>query len=614
MGDQNTAFRPHGLNSLDKEIIEMISEHSQDIIFYVSEDGTMDYVSHAWYKILGYRPEEVIGKSVFDYYHPSDVPNRKLLIEQMESGVEVNRFHYRLRHKEGHYVWLESSFQVVRDEVGKIIHLFGISRDITERKTDERELLRSQRRNIQAQRIAQIGYWEFDLAKSKLFCSEEIYRLYGNENLPDDFLGIVHPGDREYVSSRLSRLLNGDPFDITHRILQSDGAVRYVRSLAEVTYNSEGQAAQFMGVTQDITVLYETERKLRESEQRYKSLVHHNSDGVCALGLDGQVLDINTSFATLLGYSREELLSGCLTCDRYLYEEDIPFASELIRYSLRHQTSDKLEFRLRHQSGRAIQVSCITVPIVVDGELVGTYIIAKDVTEKNQTEELLRKSEKLSAVGQLAAGVAHEIRNPLTALMGFVQLLTEEVSGRSTRYIEIMQNELSRIEMILSEMLVLAKPQAITYKPKDVTVMLDEVITLLETQAIIHNVSIELEALEELTQVECVENQLKQVFVNVIRNAIDAMPSGGKLRIKASQAQGKIQIVFHDEGKGIPAEVLKRIGEPFYTTKEKGTGLGLMVSHSIIQAHKGTLDIRSEVGSGTKVIILLPCCSTETNV
>jgi len=231
--------------------------------------------------------------------------------------------------------------------------------------------------------------------------------------------------------------------------------------------------------------------------------------------------------------------------------------------------------------------------------------IVRDITERKRSEEMLAQSEKLSVMGQLAAGVAHEIRNPLAALKGFTQLLRSKIPGY-TEYFNIMISEIDRINLIVNEFMTLAKPHFAELVEGRLEPIIRSVISILETQSILYNVEIRLELDSPLPVVLCNENQLKQVFLNVIKNGIEAMPDGGELRINCFTIGNKVKIIITDEGGGIPPELLPKLGEPFVTTKEKGTGLGLMISSRIIEEHNGKLDIVSQVDLGTRVTITLP--------
>lgn len=259
------------------------------------------------------------------------------------------------------------------------------------------------------------------------------------------------------------------------------------------------------------------------------------------------------------------------------------------------------------KDGSLIEVS-ISTSLVRDeqGQVTSMISVSRDVTERNRIEELLRRSEKLNTVGQLAAGVAHEIRNPLTTLRGFLQL-QQQTRSVNPDHIDLMLSELDRINLIVSEFLILAKPQAIHFQERDVRGILRDVISFLDSQAHLYGVEVKLDFSSEPALVHCEENQLKQVFINLLKNAFEAMPDGGTVTITLKRPEGDhVLITIQDEGHGIPEELMPHLGEPFITNKETGTGLGLMVSQRIIQGHQGTLEIESKSGVGTKISIVLP--------
>lgn len=225
----------------------------------------------------------------------------------------------------------------------------------------------------------------------------------------------------------------------------------------------------------------------------------------------------------------------------------------------------------------------------------------------NENEKKLRDSEKLSLVGEFAAGVAHEIRNPLTALKGFTQMIAENTDNESNkRYLKIMSDEINRINFIVSEFMVLSKPHIVSCSLTDLSRSINNVITLLNTQAIINNIEIIPEFVGDRFFIKCEENQIKQVIVNLVKNSIEAMPQGGKITIKVEHKEPYLVISVIDNGIGIPEENIHLLGKPFYTTKSEGTGLGLMVSKKIVQNHNGKFEMSSIPDEGTTVTISLP--------
>ncbi|MFC0213059.1 ATP-binding protein [Paenibacillus chartarius] len=354
-----------------------------------------------------------------------------------------------------------------------------------------------------------------------------------------------------------------------------------------------------------IQALYErsrAEKLLKESEQRYKSLFENNPDGVCSLDRIGRIVTVNPAMERITGFSSEELKN--VTIHTLLLPEETGKWDHHFASALQGDTQYFEQVFIRRDGMQSI-MSFIHVPIYFNEKINGVYVIAKDITERKRSDELLIKSEKLSVVGQLAAGVAHEIRNPLTALIGFVQLLKSKVDNYG-HYFDIMSSELDRINFIVSEFLVISKPQVVKFQIRDMANVLMNTVALVNTKAIMQDVEITVGIREPLPPVLCDENQIKQVFINVLNNSIEAMPEGGMIRIEAFVRESDIVFRFIDEGQGIPEERIPRLGEPFYTTKEKGTGLGLMVSYKIIENHRGRMSITSELGHGTTVDIMLP--------
>lgn len=245
------------------------------------------------------------------------------------------------------------------------------------------------------------------------------------------------------------------------------------------------------------------------------------------------------------------------------------------------------------------------------GRRVGAYVIFKDVTNLRSFEQKIERSDRLAMIGQIAAGTAHEIRNPLTSIKGFLQmflqLFTENGMSRERSYTEIMLTEINRINSLVSEFLLLSKQRDVQYQLVDLNVVFDEILPIVESQALLHGIEVKYKSGGRLPMVVGDAELLKQVFLNISKNGIEAMGNEGTLTISYHyEPQGdKLSIDIHDTGPGIPLYVIDKIFDPFFTTKEEGTGLGLSVCQKIIHDIGGQIRVSSK-GYGTTFHILLP--------
>lgn len=352
------------------------------------------------------------------------------------------------------------------------------------------------------------------------------------------------------------------------------------------------------------TQLTAAAKELLHTQQYLASFVNNTSDAIHVVDLEGKTINVNHAFETMFGWTLGEALGQRLPmCTSEVLRE----LNEKGKIVLNGGQVTDYEVVLYGKDGRPIEVS-ITLSGVKDvqGRIVAFASIARDIAERKRTEEILRRSEKLSVVGQLAAGVAHEVRNPLTTLRGFVQLIQKD--GKLDKsYLNIMLSELDRINLIVSEFLVFAKPQADRYQEADLYDLMNDITVLLDSEAHIHNVQMITDLEPGIPPLRCEANQLKQVLVNVMKNGMEAMPDGGELTLELIQeSERNILIRIIDQGIGIPEEDLARLGEPFFTRKAEGNGLGLMISQQIIQHHKGNIQYSSTTGEGTCVEIRIP--------
>ncbi|WP_251554197.1 ATP-binding protein [Neobacillus muris] len=225
--------------------------------------------------------------------------------------------------------------------------------------------------------------------------------------------------------------------------------------------------------------------------------------------------------------------------------------------------------------------------------------------------EELRHKEKLAVMGQMAMAIGHEIRNPISSLKGFLQL-QQENHPNTNEYYPIMIQEIDRINNIVNDLMYIGKPRKIKFEKASIKEIIGYTVALTNQQAINQGIIIETEFKEAIPMIDCDESQLKQVLINLIKNAIEAMPDGGTIKIRAMIiSSSELQITINDEGYGISNEALTNLGEPFYSTKKEGTGLGLMVTNQIIKEHRGEITFKSNLGIGTMVTIILPISSEK---
>ncbi|MCM3718446.1 PAS domain-containing sensor histidine kinase [Fictibacillus phosphorivorans] len=384
-----------------------------------------------------------------------------------------------------------------------------------------------------------------------------------------------------------------------------DGSTRFFDVYKIPVFNPEGSRKNLLIFGREVTEKIKSRLLLEESEARYRLLAENAMDMITTHSKDGTYTYVSPACETLLGRKAQDLIGQ--TVYLILHPDDEGAARKIHEKLIEGPCTSTIQFRLLHKEGHYVWLETSCKSICDDtGNVVEIIGVTRDISERKKSEEMLRQSDKLSIVGQLAASVAHEIRNPLTSLKGFIQLFQECNEIDAANYYGIMHKELNRIDQIMGQLLLLAKPQMKSYKKISIHELVQFVETLLQPEALAQHVEIRSDLCEKIPHVKAEENELKQVLINVVKNAMDSMEKGGTISIKGKQVDDAIHLTIKDQGCGISPDHLARLGEPFYTTKEKGTGLGLMVSSKIMKEHKGELKFHSEKGKGTTVSLILP--------
>jgi PAS domain S-box-containing protein len=350
---------------------------------------------------------------------------------------------------------------------------------------------------------------------------------------------------------------------------------------------------------------------LQASEGRLRTIYEGAAIGIGLADMEGRMLDSNPALQAMLGYSGEELRG--MVFSEFTHPEDAPAEMGLFQEMAAGKCRDyRMEKRYIRKDGGVIRVN-LTVSLVrgSKGEPLYAIGMAEDVTERKQIQEALLNAEKLAVAGRLGASLAHEINNPLQSVIGCLGLAEKNLAegGDVSRYLEVARNELRRAARIVSQLRDLGRLSTEEQKKSvDVNALVDEVLVLIREQAQERRIQVIWEPAEALPGVEAVADRMRQVFLNLVLNALDALGAGGQLRVSTARTEqpAGVRIVFADNGSGITSNVLSKLFDPFYTTKPGGLGLGLYITKSIVEEHGGRVDIATRPGEGTTFMVWLP--------
>jgi len=584
----------------------LLAEHSLDMIVRTNPFGVFTYVSPSSKTLLGYEPEELEGKQTIPLVHPEDLEEQQAYFGRLKHVPDERVYTLRLRHKDGHYVWVEARVKSVRGPSGKVTENIGIMRDVTERVL-ERQKLREAEELFQliSNHSQDLITWS-DADGIVRYASPAVTRLLGYA--PEDIVGhhmhpLYHPDD----IAALERRSYSDEDVFWCRVRHKDGRYIWLETAVKFIRDARGNLEKILGISRDVSGRKAAEQEIRKREEQYRTLVEHSPDAIL-VGVEGKIVYANETAVKLLGAgSKDELLA---TEPIRLVHPDYQAAALERKKIVENQgVAELTEFKYIRVDGKEIEVEVKSLPTLY-ADKPAVHTIVRDISTRKQTQAQLEQSEKLAIAGQLAAGIAHEIRNPLTALKGFLKLM-KNGQAYKPQYLDIMSEELIRMERILNELLTLAKPQSAYFAAKEIASVARDVVRLLEPQAMLRNVEIRCEMPEAPLVVRCDENHLKQAFINVLKNAVEASPDGAEIVVAVVADGGEAHVRFSDRGCGIPEEQLPFVGQPFFTTKDRGTGLGLSVSYRIVESHGGRVTVVSRVNEGTTFCVALPLVGTE---
>ena len=515
-----------------------------------------------------------------------------------------------------------------------------LQREIIERENIQQSLKESEERLSLAMAAGNTAIWDWHIQKNEVFWSPNMGLMhglsgYGLSPIDEEFLNLISSEDREYFRHRVHETFEkGVDLYCEYRVISSDSNLRWLGTRAKLYYDENGQPLRMIGTTRDITDRKETERKISEQA----ALLNIVIDGILVRDLKSQIIFWNQGAERMYGWQSQEVL-GINTQDIFYNSNDNEQEIAALKTVL-NSGSWEGELYKKTKSGEEIIVqSRWTLMLDTDGQPKSILTVDTDITEKKRLQQQYFRAQRLESIGILAGGMAHEINNILTPILGHTQLLKPKFSqnnnssqnnNRVLQKLTIIENSAKQGAALVKQLLSFARGFEGKYTTLQINDLIKDTIQFVK-QTVSKSIKFSTHLSPQLWTVSGDKTQLYQVVMNLVVNAADAMPNGGHLSISAENlyineemrqincdAKGGnyIVITVRDTGIGMSPEIVERIFEPFFTTKDfgKGTGLGLSTVQGIIKSHKGFINVDSQVGKGSKFQIFLPSINQKISL
>jgi len=585
--------------------------------FTFSRDGSIQKVNLTGSRLLGVERTRLTGRRFEEFVAGED---RFLFVNYLSSvflnqGKMTCRLGLAQRERQPLYVRIEAMVSESGEEC------LAVLVDITEKKLAERALSESEYNLAKAQTMTHVGSWSFDPGTGRVKASDELLRILRvprEAATQESFAAAVHPQDREKVIGHLNLCIEqGKSYEIEHRLRFEDGSCRWVYSIVEPSQNIVGEVVQVYGTTQDITERKQAEVELGNKTNELQAIFDSISDGIIVFDHEGRVQHHNQVSPALFP-GRVEKGRGC----REVFHAG-PQTPPALCPVERALTGERVESSLlsMREGNKTLYLDVTATPITGSvGQKTRALVFLRDVSEKRLQELHLIQTEKMSSIGVLATGIAHEINNPLASVAGCAEGLLrrfKDTPGLAEdprleafqHYLQVIVRESYRCKGIIDNLLSFGRKSDGLYLNVDLNAILTEIIELISHQPGYLEVKFSTSFKPGLPCVHGDPSALRQVCMNLLINARQAVSGSGTVEVATlGPKDGMICVTITDTGCGIPPDQLDRIWDPFFTTKEagKGIGLGLALTYSIVKRHHGEIQVKSKVGEGTQFTVLLP--------
>jgi PAS domain S-box-containing protein len=614
--------------------LEMLLKTAMEGITITDPNDNLTFVNKAFANIVGYKERELLGLNMRKLVDEKDFQKIKGETEFRKKGG-VGRYEIVFRRKDGEPRVVQVSASPLWNEKGAYAGAIAIVMDITENKKMEEKLRESEERLRKLVEYAPDAIYINDLNGNFIDGNKQAEFLTGYKReeligknmlevglLPEKFFQKAMEALRKNM---LGEKTGPDEFEL----IRKDGSRIFVEiSTFPVT---RGGKVEVIGIARDITDRKKMEEALRESEKKYRTLFEGANDTIILLDASGKIVDINKRAEEVFGGSKKELLGKHFTEVNIIPQKDLP--KLLASFSrILGGKEGYYSLTIKNKQGQERHLECSSSIIKTeDNTLSGILIIARDVTERDymqkkleeysqqlenlveertrqlkETQEKLLKSERLAAIGQVAAMVGHDLRNPLASISAATYYLKrkfyQKLDEKAREMLEIIERDIRYSNKIINDLMEYSREIKLELTETTPKAIVMDGLALVE---IPRNVEV-LNLTQDEPKIKVDVEKMRRAFANFIKNAVEAMPNGGKLTILSKKSDENIQFIFVDTGVGMAKEVVEKIWTPFFTTKAKGMGLGLPICRRIIEAHGGKIHVESIVGEGTTFTITIP--------
>ena len=604
------------------EKLEKILEMGDDGIIVTEKTGRVEYVNTIASVITGFSKEELYRGGIGLFLSEESL-NILADMEKEISGDESRKVCTEMHviHKTGNLKDCE-----VCIAVGKINgrhKLYIYMRDITVRKRMEAQVRLTEEKYRYLFESIRHGVYVSSKEGKFTDCNQAMVEMLGYENkeqiLALDLTRDVYenPEDRRNFQRIIEKEGYVKEYEVTFK--KKNGETITIFLTSQTNNNERNEVIGYQGMMMDITGRKKMEKDLREVNHFLNRLIEASPDGIIVTDSKGDIIIYNKAAEQLLGYGRDELIGRANIKD--LYPRGL---ARKIRETMLDEKSGKkgilppTELYVKNKAGEVIDIS-LSASIIYDekGDELASIGIFNDLSEMirvkrklKETQDQLFQAERLAAMGRLTSQIAHELNNPLYGIMNTLELLKAEIpeASRRRRLLDMSLSEVVRLSVMLKNMLTFSRPEEEARKEIDISTFLESILMLFEKQLLESDIKLITAFDETVPAIMVSPGQMRQVFLNIIKNGVEAMPHGGTLSVATKIEDNHLMIVVRDTGMGMDEEVKEKIFDAFFTTKEevRGVGLGLSVCYGIIQDHGGTIDVESAPGKGSTFTVLLP--------